>query len=89
MSAPGNRLRESGPTPAVTSRSCWRRPPRCSSRARAAADAGEIRPGTDAFGLLYAVGNLCAGVSNDPRYDARRMVGLLIAGLFQPDPASR
>ena len=52
-----------------------------------AAAVGEIRPGTDAYGLLYAVGNLCAGADGDPRYDARRMVGLLIAGLRQPHPA--
>ena len=51
-------------------------------------DAGEISPGTDAFGLLYAVGNLCAGVNSDPRYDARHMVGLLVAGLRQPESAS-
>jgi len=38
----------------------------------------------DAFGLLYGVGNLCAGVICDPRYDARRMFELLIAGLRQP-----
>ena len=63
--------------------------PVCAALLDAAAAAGEIRTGTDAFGLLYAVGNLCAGVSNDPRYDARRMVGLLITGLFQPGPASR
>jgi AcrR family transcriptional regulator len=63
--------------------------PVCAALLDAAAEAGEIRPGTDAFGLLYAVGNLCAGVSGDPRYDARRMAGLLIAGLFQPGPASR
>jgi hypothetical protein len=43
-------------------------------------------PGNDAFGL-YAVGNLCAGVDGDPRYDARRMVGLLVAGLHQPESA--
>ncbi len=53
-----------------------------------AAAAGEIPPGTDAFGLLYAVGNLCAGVDGDPRYDARRMIGLLVAGLRQPESAS-
>jgi hypothetical protein len=53
----------------------------------AAAAAAEIRPGTDAFGLLYAVGNLCAGGDGDPRYDPRRMVGLLIAGLRQPEAA--
>jgi AcrR family transcriptional regulator len=45
------------------------------------------RPGTDAFGLLYAVGNLCAGGDGDPRYDERRMVGLLVAGLRQPESA--
>jgi hypothetical protein len=28
----------------------------------------------------------CAGVDGDSRYDARRMVGLLIAGLRQPSP---
>jgi AcrR family transcriptional regulator len=53
--------------------------PVCAQLLDAAAAAGEIRPGTDAFGLLYAVGNLCAGT--DPRYDARRMTALLIAGL--------
>ncbi len=40
----------------------------------------------DAFELLFAIGNLCVGVGagGDSRYDARRMVGLLIAGLRQP-----
>jgi len=51
----------------------------CAQLIAAAADAGEIRPDVQAFGLMYAVGNLCVG--GDPRYDARRMVGLLIAGL--------
>ena len=60
--------------------------PVCAELLDAAAAAGEIRPGTDAFGLLYAVGNLCAGVNSDPRYDARRMAGLLIAGLRQSHP---
>jgi hypothetical protein len=32
-------------------------------------------------GLLRGVGNLCVGAENNPRYDARRLVGLLIAGL--------
>ena len=35
----------------------------------------------DAYGLLRGVGNLCIGAGNDPRYDARRLVDLLIAGL--------
>jgi AcrR family transcriptional regulator len=62
--------------------------PVCAELLDAAAAAGEIRPDVDAFGLLYGVGNLCAGAGADPRYDARRMVGLLIAGLRQPHPAS-
>jgi AcrR family transcriptional regulator len=61
--------------------------PVCAALLDAAAAAGEISPGTGAFGLLYAVGNLCAGHQSDPRYDARRMVGLLIAGLRQPGTA--
>jgi AcrR family transcriptional regulator len=55
--------------------------PVCARLLEAAAAAGEIQPSVDAFGLMYAVGNLCAGRDGDARYDARRMVGLLIAGL--------
>ena len=55
--------------------------PVCAQLLDAAAEAGEIRSDVAAFGLLYAVGNLCAGGGADPRYDARRMVELLIAGL--------
>ena len=58
--------------------------PACSQLLDAAAGAGEIRPGLDAYGLLRAVGNLCAGADGDPRYDPRRMVGLLVEGLHQP-----
>jgi AcrR family transcriptional regulator len=47
----------------------------------AAAKAGEIQPDTDAFELMRGIGNLCIGGENNPRYDARRMVGLLIEGL--------
>jgi hypothetical protein len=32
---------------------------------------------------MRGIGNLCAGVGSDSRYDARRVVGLLIAGLRQ------
>jgi AcrR family transcriptional regulator len=55
--------------------------PVCGQLLDAAAQAGEIRSEVDAYGLMFAIGNLCAGVSADPRYDARRMVHLLIAGL--------
>jgi hypothetical protein len=33
---------------------------------------------------MRGIGNLCIGAHNDPRYDARRLVELLIAGLRQP-----
>jgi AcrR family transcriptional regulator len=55
--------------------------PVCAQLLDAAVGAGEIRPDVDAYGLLRGIGNLCAGASGDARYDARRMVGLLIAGL--------
>jgi AcrR family transcriptional regulator len=61
--------------------------PVCAQLLDAAAAAGEIRPGVDAFGLLRAIGNLCVG-GGDSHYDARQMVGLLIAGLLQPHPAN-
>jgi hypothetical protein len=55
--------------------------PVCAHLLDAAATAGEIRSDTDAYELLRGVGNLCIGAGNDPRYDARRMVELVIAGL--------
>ncbi|WP_440107697.1 TetR/AcrR family transcriptional regulator [Streptosporangium sp. H16] len=55
--------------------------PVCARLLDAAAAAGETLPGMDAYHLLRGVGNLCIGAQNDPRYDARRMVALLIAGL--------
>jgi AcrR family transcriptional regulator len=63
--------------------------PVCARLLDAAAAAGEIRPDVDAYGFLRGIGNLCAGADGDSRYDARRMVGLLIAGLLQPRPASQ
>lgn len=58
--------------------------PVCAQLLDAAADAGEIRPDVDAHELMRAVGNLCAGVSNDSHYDAHHMVELLITGLGRP-----
>jgi AcrR family transcriptional regulator len=55
--------------------------PVCTQLLDAAADAGEIRTGQDAYELMRGVGGLCAGLDNNPRYDARRLVELLIAGL--------
>jgi AcrR family transcriptional regulator len=59
--------------------------PVCTQLLDAAAEAGEIRRGTGAYELMRGVGNLCIGADNDPGYDARRLVGLLIAGLLRPD----
>jgi hypothetical protein len=56
--------------------------PVCGQLLDAAAAAGEIRSDLDAFELMFAVGNLCAGADyGSDRYDARRMVELLVAGL--------
>ena len=58
--------------------------PVCTELLAAATEAGEIRPDQDAQELMRGVGNLCVGAGSNPRYDARRMVGLLIAGLRRP-----
>lgn len=58
--------------------------PVCARLLEAAAAAGEIRSDIDAYELMRGVGNLCIGADNDPRYDARRLVELLIAGLRPP-----
>jgi AcrR family transcriptional regulator len=53
--------------------------PVCAELLAAAVEAGEIRADIAPLELLHGVGNLCIG--NSPDYDARRLVGLLIAGL--------
>lgn len=55
--------------------------PVCTELLDAATESGEIRSDLAAYELMRGVGNLCIGAENDPRYDARRLVGLLIAGL--------
>lgn len=60
--------------------------PVCAQLLDAAAEAGEIRPDVDAYGLLHGIGNLCVGIDHDPRYDARRVVELLVAGLRESRP---
>ncbi|MEV7834979.1 helix-turn-helix domain-containing protein [Streptomyces subrutilus] len=57
--------------------------PVCARLLEAAVDAGEIRSDLEAYALMRGVGNLCIGADGDPRYDARRLVGLLVAGLRQ------
>ena len=58
--------------------------PICAGLLGAAAEAGEIRPDIDARELMRGVGNLCIGAGNNSRYNPRRMVELLIAGLRRP-----
>ncbi len=55
--------------------------PVCADLLAAAAEAGEIRADVTAYELMRGVGNLCVGAGQDPRYDARRLVALLVAGL--------
>ncbi|MBC2866843.1 TetR/AcrR family transcriptional regulator [Streptomyces mexicanus] len=58
--------------------------PVCAQLLDAAADAGDIRPGTQPYELMRGIGNLCIGHDNDPRYDPRRLIALLLQGLRQP-----
>ncbi|MFG3289360.1 TetR/AcrR family transcriptional regulator [Streptomyces sp. NPDC048179] len=55
--------------------------PVCTRLLDAATEAGEIRSDLTAYELMRGVGNLCIGAENDPRYDARRLVGILVTGL--------
>ncbi|CAM5604142.1 TetR/AcrR family transcriptional regulator [Streptomyces griseorubiginosus] len=55
--------------------------PVCTELLDAAAEAGEIRSGVEAYELMRGVGNLCIGADTDPRYDPRRLIGILVAGL--------
>jgi AcrR family transcriptional regulator len=56
--------------------------PVCQGLLDAAADAGEIAPGTRAYELMRGVGSLCAGGDADAGYQPRRLVGLLLRGLL-------
>ena len=55
--------------------------PVCADLLAAAVEAGEVNPGIEAIELMHGVGNLCIGASGDTGYDARRLVGFLLAGL--------
>ncbi|WP_432093040.1 TetR/AcrR family transcriptional regulator [Streptomyces sp. bgisy100] len=58
--------------------------PVCARLLDAAVEAGDIRPGTQPYELMRGIGNLCIGRDNDPRYDPRRLIALLLQGLQQP-----
>ncbi|WP_326700923.1 TetR/AcrR family transcriptional regulator [Streptomyces sp. NBC_01754] len=61
--------------------------PVCGELLDAAAEAGEIRADVHAYEVMRGIGNLCAGHDSDPRYDPRRLVGLLLDGLRRPQPS--
>ncbi|MFW0786622.1 helix-turn-helix domain-containing protein [Gordonia sp. CPCC 206044] len=58
--------------------------PVCADLLDAAVAAGEVNRDVHPVELMRAIGNLCVGAGEDPRYDERRMVGVLIAGLQYP-----
>ena len=55
--------------------------PVCDQLLDAAAEAGQVRSDIAADELMRGVGNLCIGADNDTRYDARKMVKILVSGL--------
>ena len=55
--------------------------PVCGDLLAAGEASGEISPGTGAYELMRAVGNLCIDQGSDGRYDARHMVDVLLSGL--------
>jgi hypothetical protein len=73
--------------PAFATLHAWfvdRLAPVCTQLLDAAAGAGEIGTDLDAYQRMRGVGNLCIGDESDDRYDARRLVGLLLVGLHRP-----
>ena len=55
--------------------------PVCALLLDAAERAGEISPGARPYELMRGVGNLCIGQEDDPCYEPRRLVDLLVRGL--------
>ncbi|MFI7386162.1 TetR/AcrR family transcriptional regulator [Streptomyces sp. NPDC049813] len=61
--------------------------PVCTDLLDAAVAAGAVRPGVQPYELMRGIGNLCIGRDDDPRYDPRRLVELLLRGLRHPEPS--
>ncbi len=81
---PFSRHSVSGSTSSSTSWSPNRLLPVCAQLLDVAVEAGDIGAGTQPYELTRGVGNLCIGRDNDPRYDPRRLIALLLQGLQQP-----
>ncbi|MGW1034085.1 TetR/AcrR family transcriptional regulator [Streptomyces antibioticus] len=47
----------------------------------AAVDAGEVSADIQPYELMRGIGNLCIAPDQDPRYDPRRLIDLLLRGL--------
>lgn len=62
--------------------------PVCGELLDAAVRDGDIMAGIGPYELMRAVGNLCVERDDDPRYQPRRVIDLLLRGL-QPSPPSR
>ncbi|MGO4459449.1 TetR/AcrR family transcriptional regulator [Streptomyces sp. M-16] len=58
--------------------------PVCARLLDAAVESGDIRSGLQPYELMRGIGNLCVGRDDDPRYEPRRLIGLLLQGLRQP-----
>lgn len=56
--------------------------PVCAEMLDAAIASGQIRADVGAYELMRGIGNLCIFADQDPCYDARRLAGLLVAGLL-------
>lgn len=63
--------------------------PACAELLDAARQAGEIGAPISAYELMRGIGNLCAGAENDSAYDARALVGVLVAGLAAPQQSAQ
>ena len=55
--------------------------PVCGRLLAAAVASGEVGSDIHPYGLMRGIGNLCVGDDSDPRYNARSLVQILIAGL--------
>jgi AcrR family transcriptional regulator len=60
--------------------------PVCAQMLEAAVAAGQIRADVGAYELMRGIGNLCIDAEHDQHYDARRLAGVLVAGLLDDGP---